>query len=68
MMSGGRDDLRPRLILGSVTVDHHDVRLAGPSAVLEKRTQAGASKALPEGLSFVQEWRAGEDSNLRPPV
>ena len=57
-----------RLILDSVTVDHHDVRLEGPSVVLEKLTQTGASKALPEVLSFAQEWRPREASNLRPPV
>lgn len=57
-----------RLILDTVTVDHHSVRLDGPPVILEKLAQAGASKALPEVLSFAQEWRPREDSNLRPPV
>ena len=48
-----------RLILDSVTIDHHDVRLEGPPVVLEKLLQTGASKSLPEVLSFAQEWRAG---------
>ena len=52
-----------RLILDSVTIDHHDVRLEGPLVVLEKLSQTGASKSLPEVLSFAREWRAREDSN-----
>ena len=57
-----------RLILDSVIIDHNDVRLEGPPVVLEKLSQTGASKSLPEVLSFAQEWRPREDSNLRPPV
>jgi hypothetical protein len=57
-----------RLILDSVTIDRHDVRLEGPPVVLKKLSQTGASKSLPEVLSFAQEWRPREDSNLRPPV
>jgi len=57
-----------RLILDSVTIDHNDVRLEGLPVVLEKLSQTGASKSLPEVLSFAQEWRPREDSNLRPPV
>ena len=52
-----------RLILDPVTIDHHDVRLEGPLVVLEKLSQTGASKSLPEVLSFAREWRAREDSN-----
>jgi hypothetical protein len=57
-----------RLILDSVIIDHHEVRIEGPPAILEKLWQTGAIKALPEVLSFAQEWRAREDSNLRPPA
>lgn len=57
-----------RLILDTVTVDHHEVHLEGPPAVLEKLAQTGEISALPEVLSFAQEWRPREDSNLRPPV
>ena len=52
-----------RLILDPVTIDHHDVRLEGPLVVLEKLSQTGASKSLPEVLSFAQEWRPLRDSN-----
>jgi len=46
-----------RLILDTVTVDHHVVHLDGPPVILEKLTETGAIKALPEVLSFAQEWR-----------
>ena len=52
-----------RLLLETVTVDHHAIRLEGPPAELEKLARHGPSKSLPEVLSFAQEWRAGEDSN-----
>ena len=70
-LADGPPELRQaymRLILDAVTVDHHSVRLAGPPIILEKLAQTGASSALPEVLSFAQEWRPREDSNLRPPV
>ncbi len=57
-----------RLILERVTVDHDVVRLQGSPAVLERLANNGVSKSTPEVLSFVQEWRPREDSNLRPPV
>lgn len=55
-----------RLILDSVTIDQHDERLEGPPVVLEKLSQTGASKSLPEVISFAQEWRPREDATLRP--
>jgi hypothetical protein len=57
-----------RLLLDHVTVDHHSVRLEGSPAILEKLASRGLPNSSPEVLSFVQEWRPGEDSNLRPPV
>jgi hypothetical protein len=57
-----------RLILERVTVDHDVVRLEGSPAILERLANRGPSKSTPEVLSFVQEWRPREDSNLRPPV
>ena len=57
-----------RLLLENVTVDHHSIRLEGSPAILEKLASRGLSKSSPEVLSFVQEWRPREDSNLRPPV
>lgn len=57
-----------KLLLDSVTVDHHSIRLEGSPVVLEKLASRGLSKSSPEVLSFVREWRPREDSNLRPPV
>jgi site-specific DNA recombinase len=57
-----------KLLLDTVTVDHHSVRLEGSPAILEKLASRGPSKSSPEVLSFVREWRPREDSNLRPPV
>jgi site-specific DNA recombinase len=57
-----------RLILQSVTVGANEIRLEGPPAALERLAQNGPSSSLPEVLSFAQEWRPREDSNLRPPV
>jgi site-specific DNA recombinase len=57
-----------KLLLEGVIVSHHEVRLEGSPAVLEKLAQNGASKSCAEVLSFAQGWRPREDSNLRPPV
>ena len=57
-----------KLLLEGVTVSHHEVRLEGSPAILEKLAQNGASKSCAEVLSFAQGWRPREDSNLRPPV
>jgi len=70
-LADGPPELRQaymRLILERVTVDHDVVRLEGSPAILEKLANRGPSKSTPEVLSFVQEWRPREDSNLRPPV
>lgn len=70
-LADGPPELRQaymRLLLDRVTVDHHSVRLEGSPAVLEKLANRGLPKSSPEVLSFVQEWRPREDSNLRPPV
>ncbi len=70
-LAEGPPDLRQaymRLLLDTVTVDHHSIRLDGSPAILEKLASRGLSKSSPEVLSFVREWRPREDSNLRPPV
>jgi site-specific DNA recombinase len=54
-----------RLILDSVTIDHHDVRLEGPPVVLEKLSQTGAPKSLPEVLSFAHVPERIRTSDLR---
>ena len=55
-----------RLILDTVTVDHHEAHLEGPPAVLEKLPQTGEINALPEVLSFSEERRPREDSKYPP--
>jgi site-specific DNA recombinase len=70
-LAEGPQELRQaymKLLLDSVTVDHLSIRLEGSPAILEKLANRGPSKSSPEVLSFVQEWRPREDSNLRPPV
>jgi site-specific DNA recombinase len=57
-----------KLLLEGVTVSHHEVRLEGSPAILEKLARNGALKSCAEVLSFAQGWRPREDSNLRPPV
>ena len=67
-LADGPPELRQaymRLLLEHVTVDHHSVRLEGSPAVLEKLANWGLPNAPPQVLSFVQEWRAAKDSNLR---
>jgi hypothetical protein len=48
-----------KLLLEGVTVGHHEAKLEGSLAVLEKLTQNGAPKSCAEVLYFAQEWRAG---------
>ena len=54
-----------RLIVETLTVDHHSVRQDGPPVILEKPAKAGASKALPEVLPIAWAWRPQRDSNPR---
>jgi hypothetical protein len=44
-----------RLILDTVTVGAHEIRLEGSPAALERLAREGASSWLPEVLSFAQE-------------
>jgi hypothetical protein len=44
-----------RLILDTVTVDHHEIHLEGRPAILKRLAQTGEINALPEVLSFAQE-------------
>ena len=65
-LAEGPPDLRQaymKLLLESVTVDHHSIRLEGSPVVLEKLAIRGLSKSSPEVLSFVREWRPLRDSN-----
>ena len=70
-LADGPPELRQaymRLLLDRVTVDHHSVHLEGSQAVLENIANRGLPGSPTAVLSFVQEWRPREDSNLRPPV
>ena len=61
-LAEGPQELRQaymRLLLEGVTIGHHEVRLEGSPAVLEKLARNGASKSCAEVLSFAQGWRAG---------
>jgi DNA invertase Pin-like site-specific DNA recombinase len=46
-----------RLLLETVAVGHHDVRLEGSPAILERLARNGASNSCAEVLSFAQGWR-----------
>ena len=54
-----------RLLVDHVTVDHHSVPPGRLPAALVKLANRGLPNSSPEVLSFVQEWRAAKDSNLR---
>lgn len=61
-LAEGPQELRQaymRLILENVVVDHHNVRLEGSPAILERLANRGLPNSSPEALSFVQEWRPG---------
>ena len=50
-----------RLLLEGVSVGHHEVRLEGSPAILEKLAQNDALKWCAEIFFFAQGWRAGVD-------
>ena len=56
-----------RLLLREVTVDGQEIRIRGSKAMLARAASEGLSATAPSVLSIVREWRAGEDSNPRPP-
>lgn len=56
-----------RLVMREVSVGDKEIRISGSKAVLARAASDGFDKAAPGVLSFVQEWRAGKDSNPRPP-
>ena len=60
-LADGPPELRQaymKVIFNRVVVDREEIRLEGAKAVLEQRTETGASDSLPEVLSFAQGWRA----------
>ena len=68
-LAEGPQELRQaymRLLLEGVTVGHHEVRLEGSPAVLEKLARNGAAKSCAEVLSFAQGWRPPRE--FEPPT
>ncbi len=69
-LRNGPPDLRQayvRLVMGEVTVKDKEISISGSKAILARAATDGLDKAAPGVLSFVREWRAGKDSNPRPP-
>ena len=55
-----------RLLLSEVRVNDREIRISGSKAVLARSAAGGVAKTTPAVLSFVREWRARNDSNVRP--
>ena len=53
-----------RLLMDEVRVTEEDIRISGSKTVLAKCAADGVVEPAPKVLSFVQEWRARQDSNL----
>lgn len=65
----GSADLRQayaRLLISDVTVAENHFRIRGSKAVLARSASTGLADTPTAVLSFVREWRAQQDSNLRP--
>ena len=69
-LRNGQPDIKQayvRLIMREVSVGDKEIRISGSKAIPARATSDGFHKAAPEVLSFVRDWRAGKDSNPRPP-
>lgn len=55
-----------RIVLSKVRVRDREIRISGSKAILARSAAEGLAQAAPAVLSFVQEWRPRQDSNLRP--
>jgi site-specific DNA recombinase len=53
-----------RLVMDEVSVSDEEIRISGSKSVLARCAAAGEMPAAHAVLSFVQEWRARQDSNL----
>ena len=53
-----------RLVMDDVSVTDEEISISGSKSVLARCAAADAMPAAPAVLSFVQEWRARQDSNL----
>ena len=52
-----------RLVMDEVSVSDGEIRISGSKSVLARCAAADEMPAAPAVLSFVREWRAGEDKN-----
>ena len=55
-----------RLLMEEVRVTDDEIRISGSKSVLARCAAEGEAEPAPRVLSFVQEWRARQDSNLWP--
>ena len=55
-----------RLLMDEVRVTDEEIHISGSKSVLARCTAQGVAEPVPKVLSFVQEWRARQDSNLWP--
>jgi site-specific DNA recombinase len=55
-----------RLLVEEVRVTDEEIRICGSKSVLARCASEGVADPAPRVLSFVQEWRARQDSNLWP--
>jgi site-specific DNA recombinase len=65
----GRSEFRQayaRLVMEEVRVTDDEIRISGSKSVLARCAAEGVAEPAPGVLSFVQEWRARQDSNLWP--
>jgi hypothetical protein len=66
---GGPPEFRQayaRLLMEEVRVTDEEIRISGLKSALAKCAADGIAEPAPKVLSFVQEWRARQDSNLWP--
>ena len=56
-----------RMMLDKVVVAEDGIRISGPKAVLAQQVSSEKTVSPSMVPTFVQGWRAGEDSNSRPP-
>jgi hypothetical protein len=50
--------------MDEVRVTDEEIRISGSKSVLARCAADGVGEPAPEVLSFVQEWRAMQDSNI----
>ena len=65
----GRPEFRQayaRLLMDEVRITEEEICISGSKSVLARCAAEGVAEPVPKVLSFVQEWRARQDSNLWP--